>query len=698
MSRIVEYILRVKDAASATLGKAGKAADGFTTAAKSAGLTAANLDKALTGLAMAGPAAAAAFIGFNQQLADSRNELLDWSTRTTVAAETLGGLRLAAKGSGLDFTALAEPLIALNRLTFEASKGNAEAAARFDALGLSAVNAEGGLRSGEEVLQDLVARLGEIEDPAQRAAAANSLLGEQGSRMLQALGNPEALGAFTDMAREFGVKTGPAAAQAAGEWQRATSDLKMAAEGLAETLSSTFGISGSGVIRDFTAGMIFLGEVATGVTTEIIAQFSRLGDVFTAIMSGDLTRIGDAVSAAAMGSAFNLARTGDTLGAIFDDATSRMLQFQRLQEETLGASTAAVSGGGSFTPSAAGSGGSTAAAGEDPLVAAAAEREAALESLRAIADSTTAAMLTGEDKIRAEYEKTIAEIMAVAAAHQDNADVQLAAYEAASKVRMATGAELYKIEKEQHEARLAQIADEAAAMKDAQIAQTSAMLAAPGQAIGAVLDPLSALSMAGPYGAAIGESLKALEQIGAMGTEAIVEQLRATSENIIKGIAMLPELQAAILNELPYAIGQALAETIKDALSFGMGEGGQGFGSYLEKGLNLFTVGAYGLIKGLAGGAPVGEGYAVGDQRFVSKTGMQLLHEGETVVRSNGGMSASSRAAMGAMGGGGMGFGRPVVIQAAAVSPDVLAGLSDVLGEAMNPSGWGRGRRTVFGG
>ena len=137
MSRIVEYVLRVKDAASATLGKAGKEADKFATAAKSAGLNAENLDKAISGLAVAGPAAASAFIGFNQQLADSRNELFDWSTRTTVAAETLGGLRLAAKGSGLDFTALAEPLIALNRLTFEASRGNADAAGRFDALGLS---------------------------------------------------------------------------------------------------------------------------------------------------------------------------------------------------------------------------------------------------------------------------------------------------------------------------------------------------------------------------------------------------------------------------------------------------------------------------------------------------------------------------------------------------------------------------------
>ena len=108
-------------------------------------------------------------------------------------------------------------------------------------------------------------------------------------------------------------------------------------------------------------------------------------------------------------------------------------------------------------------------------------------------------------------------------------------------------------------------------------------------------------------------------------------------------------------------------------------------------------MGTYGVAKGLVGGKPVGEGFAVGDQRFVSRTGMHLLHEGETVMRSNGGMSNASRAALGGMGGG-QGFGRPVVIQAAAVSPDVLAGLGDVLGEAMNPSGWGRGRRTVFGG
>ena len=43
-------------------------------------------------------------------------------------------------------------------------------------------------------------------------------------------------------------------------------------------------------------------------------------------------------------------------------------------------------------------------------------------------------------------------------------------------------------------------------------------------------------------------------------------------------------------------------------------------------------------------------------------------------------------------------MGPPVIIQAAAVAPDVLSGLSDVVSAAYNPDGWGRGTRAVFGG
>lgn len=214
------------------------------------------------------------------------------------------------------------------------------------------------------------------------------------------------------------------------------------------------------------------------------------------------------------------------------------------------------------------------------------------------------------------------------------------------------------------------------------------VLAQAGGALGAVVNPLSALSATGPQGAAAGAILQALEQIGSEGTDAIVLRLESQADAIVQGFASLPELMDRLIEELPYSIGQSIAEALSGILKPERGYFNP------ERILNRMSFGLYGLGKGLVGAPEVGEGFAVGDQRYVSRTGMALVHEGERVVRSNGGGSSVTRAAA-SQGGY---AGPPIIIQAAAVAPDVLSGLSDVVGAAYNPDGWGRGTRAVFGG
>ena len=50
-------------------------------------------------------------IAFTQKIADLTNELTDANTKTGIAVETLAGLRLAAEGSGLEFSNLEGGLI-----------------------------------------------------------------------------------------------------------------------------------------------------------------------------------------------------------------------------------------------------------------------------------------------------------------------------------------------------------------------------------------------------------------------------------------------------------------------------------------------------------------------------------------------------------------------------------------------------------
>ena len=54
--------------------------------------------------------ASVAMLAFGQQLADATNDLVDTSTKTGIAADTLQGLRIAAEGSGLAFESFIGPL------------------------------------------------------------------------------------------------------------------------------------------------------------------------------------------------------------------------------------------------------------------------------------------------------------------------------------------------------------------------------------------------------------------------------------------------------------------------------------------------------------------------------------------------------------------------------------------------------------
>lgn len=212
--------------------------------------------------------------------------------------------------------------------------------------------------------------------------------------------------------------------------------------------------------------------------------------------------------------------------------------------------------------------------------------------------------------------------------------------------------------------------------------------------VGALTDPLSALGASGPQGAAAAAILSTLEDIGREGSDAIVARLEAQTEAIVNGIVELPSLLGKLMDDLPYKIGQAVAEALRSLNPFE--NKGNGIGGFAERMLNRFSMGLYGVGKGALGLPGVGEGFAVGDSRYISRSGLALVHEGERVVRSNGRGSPSTER----MSRQGMApsWGPPVVIQAAAVSPDVLSGLSDVITAGLDPNGWGRGTRQVFGG
>ena len=239
---------------------AGKSLDTASASTDSWGSSAAAAANTAGALAAGVLAAGAAFLSLQQRVADARNDLNDMAARTGIASDTIAGLKLAAEGSGQSFAGLESAL-----------KNVAK-----DGLDIDQV----------------VATIQAIEDPAERASKAVELLGTKGGLLVQALGDTK-LDSFREFAREFGVDTGPEAAKAAGDWQRAVSELTTVFEGFIDQADLLEGTTT--LLRSFTRGLIFVGaigqEVFGGLSTIISTFLSDMSVQVSALvqlLSGDL--------------------------------------------------------------------------------------------------------------------------------------------------------------------------------------------------------------------------------------------------------------------------------------------------------------------------------------------------------------------------------------------------------------------------
>lgn len=295
---IVEFIFRLKDEFSKEIDQVvGKSELAIEVQGRFNEANKLNLTN-LRNLGLAATAAAAGVAVLVKDVVDARNALLDASTRTGVAAETLNGLKLAAEGSGLGFQNVEGALAGYTARLAAVSRGSKEAAQGFSNLGVDVLDANGALRDSDTILRETLTAIQAIESPTQRATAATLAFGEQGTRLLQALGGGE-LDEFIESANRYGIKVGPQAAKASGDWQRSMAALQLAFDGAKASIVESFG-----GIGDMTEGMLLLGEAMIagakiiGIVKDamwawllpiraIITGWQTIGGVMLSALSGD---------------------------------------------------------------------------------------------------------------------------------------------------------------------------------------------------------------------------------------------------------------------------------------------------------------------------------------------------------------------------------------------------------------------------
>ena len=235
--------------------------------------------------------ASVAMLAFGQQLADATNDLVDTSTKTGIAADTLQGLRIAAEGSGLAFESFIGPLQKLQFFMVEANNENKNAIELFDRMGVEIKNTNGSLKDADTVFREMMESLSTMDSDLERNTLLMKLFGEQGAMFAQS-GVVGALDEFVELGREFGVDVGPEAVKQAADFQRAMADLKTVGTGAMEdilmVITDADGLSAA--IDQVTASVITMKEIFVAAFEVMSIPTQHLFHHLTAIglaLSGD---------------------------------------------------------------------------------------------------------------------------------------------------------------------------------------------------------------------------------------------------------------------------------------------------------------------------------------------------------------------------------------------------------------------------
>lgn len=226
-------------------------------------------DMAVKALAALGVGlSAAALTGFIRGAIDAADEMSKLSQKIGVGVESVAGLQLAFRQSGISAGTLQS---SMSRLSREIAAGNDA----FNAMGISVRSSDGALKSSRQVLGELADKFAAYEDGVAKTALAMNIFGKSGAELIPLLnGGSAALDEFDSMASKLGLTLSEETAKRA------------------ERFNDTLDLMGQG-----------MHGIGRQIAAEMLPTFNALADqFFTTLTEGDrLKSISDSLSTALRG-------------------------------------------------------------------------------------------------------------------------------------------------------------------------------------------------------------------------------------------------------------------------------------------------------------------------------------------------------------------------------------------------------------
>lgn len=133
------------------------------------------------------------------------DEIMTLSSQTGIATDKLQEYQYMAELVDVDVSTITGSLRKLTMQMDSASTGSGSAAEAFDTLGISVTDAEGNLRSNQDVFAEVIDALGEIENTTERDALAMDIFGKSAQELNPLIeAGSEGIAEFAQEARDAG--------------------------------------------------------------------------------------------------------------------------------------------------------------------------------------------------------------------------------------------------------------------------------------------------------------------------------------------------------------------------------------------------------------------------------------------------------------------------------------------------------------
>jgi DNA-binding phage protein len=326
----------------------------FTSAMDKAAYQAAQrMDQMKRNASMAGKVIGAAFVAgagaaayLVKQSIDAADGMTKMAQKAGVSVESFSTMAYAAKLSGVEVGSLQSAMSKLSSTALDVARGtNKDAVAAFDALGISAADASGKLKSSDQIMSEVADRFVNMEDGAGKTALAIKIFGRSGADLIPMLNQGAAgLTAMQEEARALGVEIDGSAGPAAERFNDNLTRLNTVKQGFANqimkaVLPSLEGLTNhmissaksSNVLetaaRSAAAGIKILmsvGAIVTGVFKSLGEYLGGVAATLMLLFQGEFRQAFETGKSVVLDFASNVEGTVGTVSAIWDEAANQI--------------------------------------------------------------------------------------------------------------------------------------------------------------------------------------------------------------------------------------------------------------------------------------------------------------------------------------------------------------------------------------